>query len=262
MIRQVLKDKHPEIAIVGTVGPFPSGEDFEKGWAFARELKVPVLDEHYYMSPQWFWDNLSRYEKYDRNGPKVYVGEYAAHDRNRTRNTLRSALAEAAGMTSFERNGDVVKFASYAPLLSRRGHTQWQPDLIYFTASGVYPSINYQVQRLFGRNSGDTLMPAVVEGLQQGDRFAISVVKDSASGDLIIKVVNGEEHGLSGTVTLTPGFAHERHLVATVLTGANPDIANEEDQPPVSMPVSEESNIGAKFERTFPANSLSILRLH
>jgi hypothetical protein len=67
----------------------------------------------------------------------------------------RSALAEAAGLTSFERNGDVVQFASYAPLLARRGHTQWTLDRIYFDATNVYPSANYYVQQLLGQNSGD-----------------------------------------------------------------------------------------------------------
>ncbi len=127
MIYDVLKEKHPEIVVVGTVGPFAGGEDYDNGWAFATELKLPIVDEHYYVSPQWFWDNLGRYDSYRRGATTVYVGEYAAHDRGR-RNTLRSALAEAAGLTSFERNGDVVQFASYAPLLARRGHTQWHPD--------------------------------------------------------------------------------------------------------------------------------------
>ena len=147
MIYETLKEKHPEIVVVGTVGPFASGEDYDNGWAFARELELEMVDEHYYVSPQWFWDNLERYDTYPRGATKVYVGEYAAHDRGR-RNTLRSALAEAAGLTGFERNGDVVWFTSYAPLLGRRGHTQWTPDMIYFDSTDVYLTPNYHVQRL------------------------------------------------------------------------------------------------------------------
>jgi alpha-N-arabinofuranosidase len=85
---------------------------------------------HYYVAPQWFWDNFSRYDKYDRNSARVYVREYAAHDRDKTRSTLRSAIAEAAGMTAFERKGDVVHSASYTPAFARRNHTQWHPDMI------------------------------------------------------------------------------------------------------------------------------------
>jgi alpha-L-arabinofuranosidase len=261
MIFDALKAQHPEIVVVGTSGPFHSGDDYDNGWAFVRELGVPMDDEHYYVPPQWFWDNLSRYESYDRAGAKVYVGEYAAHDQPKTRSTLRSALAEAAGLTGFERNGDVVHFASYAPLLARRGHTQWHPDMIYFTASGIYPTINYQVQRLFGNNSGDTLLAASAEGIRTGERLTFSVVKDSASGDVIIKVVNGDDLPRTAAIRLVGAPAGERRLMATVLTGASADVANEDGMPPAASPTTEESRVGASFERVLPANSLTVLRL-
>lgn len=261
MINEVLKAKHPEIVVVGTSGPFPDGEDFDKGWAFARKLQLAMVDEHYYRSPDWFWKNLARYDAYDRQSATVYVGEYAAHDRDKNRNTLRTALAEAAGMTGFERNGDVVHFASYAPLLARRGHTQWHPDLIYFTATAVHPSINYHVQQLFGNNSGDTLLPVTTAGVQSGERLAVSVVKDSASGDVIIKLVNGDDRARPAAVTLTSAPAGKRTLLATVLTGANADVVNENGQPAAARPVVEETQVGANFERTLPAHSLTVLRL-
>ncbi len=261
MIFDVLKAKHPEIVIVGTSGPFASGEDYDNGWAFVRETGVPLVDEHYYVSPQWFWENLTRYDTYDRAGAKVYVGEYAAHDRDKTRSTLRSALAEAAGLTSFERNGDVVQFASYAPLLARRNHTQWHPDLIYFDATAVYPTINYEVQKLFGNNAGDTLLPARLEGVPAGVRVTGSVVRDSATGDVVVKVVNGEDRAFDATVVLAGAATPTCHLTATVLTGASPDVANADGQPPAAVPVVAESEAGATFLRAFPANSLTILRL-
>lgn len=260
MIYDVLKAKHPEITVIGTVGPFPDGEDFDKGWAFAHELKLPMVDEHYYRSPEWFWDHVNRYDHYDRQSAKVYAGEYAAHDSDK-RNTLRTALAEAAGCIGFEHNGDVVHLASYAPLLARRNHTQWTPDMIYFTGTEVYPSINYQVQRLFGRNGGDVLLPAVITNLAPADHFVLSAVRDSASGDVIIKVVNGTNEARPATITLGPAPA-DRHLVATVLTGASADVANEDGQPPAAVPIVAESRVGASFERVFPANSLTVLRLH
>lgn len=260
MVYDAIKAKHPEIVVIGTSGPFPDGEDFSKGWEFARTLKLPMVDEHYYRSPQWFWENLARYDTYDRQGAKVYAGEYAAHDPDR-RNTLRTALAEAAYLTSLERNGDIVHLASYAPLLARRGHTQWTPDLIYFTATGVFPSINYQVQRLFAHNSGDTFVATAVDGVQTGERVALSVVRDSSSGDVIIKVVNDEARAISCAVNFTSTPAGGRRLVATVLTGANPDVANEDGKPPVALPAVDEAKVGANFERVFPAHSLTILRL-
>ena len=159
MVYAAVKARHAEVTVIGTVGPFPEGDDFDWGWSIADELKVPIVDEHYYQKPEWFLANLNRYDAYDRTRSKVYLGEYASHDL-RKQPTLRSALAEAAYMTSLERNGDVVRMASYAPLLGKLGHTQWDPDLIYFTNTAVHPTINYYVQRLFGSNSGDTYLRA------------------------------------------------------------------------------------------------------
>lgn len=260
MINDVLKQRHPEITVIGTVGPFPEGEDFEKGWAFAREQKLPMVDEHYYQSPQWFWDNLHRYDRYDRGGPQVYVGEYAAHEKDR-RNTLRTALAEAAGCVGFERNGDVVRLSSFAPLLARRGHTQWTPDLIYFTGTEVFPSVNYQVQKLISRNSGDRLLPATLAGLPASARIACSVVRDSRTGDVIVKLVNGDDQPQAVAVTLASAREAVHHLEVAVLSGASADVANEDGQPAVALPVTETLQVGDAFERILPANSLTVLRL-
>ncbi|HET7535367.1 MAG TPA: alpha-L-arabinofuranosidase C-terminal domain-containing protein [Candidatus Didemnitutus sp.] len=259
MIQDAIRAKHPEIVVIGTVGPFPDGEDFERGWTFARAENVAMVDEHYYRPPDWFWENLHRYDRYGRPGPKVYVGEYAAHDRDR-RNTLHSALAEAAGCIGFERNGDVVALSSYAPLLARRGHTQWTPDMIYFTATEVFPSINYQVQRLFATNSGDTLLPVSIEGSQPPEHLAISAVRDSASGNAILKVVNGDASARSATINFT-GSVTGRSIVTTVLTADNPDAANQDEQPSTCVPTESKSNASATLSPTFPANSLTIIRL-
>ncbi len=150
MLQKAIKAKHPEITIVGTVGPSPDGSDFDAGWKFAKQSRVDMVDEHYYVAPQWFLNNLHRYDSYDRSGPKVYLGEYASRG-----NTLFNALSEAAYLTSLERNGDVVHLSSYAPLLAKTGHTQWNPDLIYFDNTSIMLTANYHVQRLFGENPGD-----------------------------------------------------------------------------------------------------------
>lgn len=150
MLQKAIKAKHPEIILIGTVGPAPDGRDFDAGWKFAKQSRVDMVDEHYYVAPQWFLNNLHRYDSYDRSGPKVYLGEYASRG-----NTLFNALSEAAYLTSLERNGDVVHLSSYAPLLAKTGHTQWTPDLIYFDNTSIMLTANYHVQRLFGENPGD-----------------------------------------------------------------------------------------------------------
>ncbi|MBE2215640.1 MAG: alpha-N-arabinofuranosidase [Opitutaceae bacterium] len=262
MIFDVLKQKHPEIVVIGTSGPFASGEDYDNGWTFARELNLAMVDEHYYLPPQWFWDNLARYDGYDRAGPAVYLGEYAAHDEGR-RNTLRSALAEAACLTSLERNGDTVRLASYAPLLARRGHTQWHPDMIYFTGTAVYRTANYQVQRLFGHHGGDRALATTLAGRPAGARLAASAVVDSVSGDLILKIVNGDAADAALAIRLA-GLADGTTFRAerVVLTGPSADAVNEDGQPPVVQPVSATTSVSPAFDTTVPAHSLTILRIH
>jgi alpha-L-arabinofuranosidase len=262
MIYEAIKAKHPEIVVIGTVGPFAGGEDFDNGWAFARELNLAMVDEHYYVSPQWFWDNLDRYDRYDRNGAKVYVGEYAAHDRDRRRNTLRSALAEAAGLTSFERNGDIVRFTSYAPLLARRGHTQWHPDLIYFNGTEVFLTANYYVQQLFGQNSGDRYLETAF-GPADTRRLAASTVIDSKSGDLILKIVNGNGEPVEIAIRLAglPSGVSMK-AVKTVLTGPDADAANRDGEPPAVEPKTSTETIEPSFAYNAPAYSLTFFRIH
>jgi alpha-N-arabinofuranosidase len=145
-----LKAKHPEIKLVAAAGPAPSGEPFNSMWAAWRELKPDLVDEHYYMSPDWFLKNTNRYDHYDRSGPKVFAGEYAAQTAGTTSaenaNSWRGAIAEAAFMTGLERNGDVVQMASYAPLLANVSAWQWKPDAIWFDNLRSYGTPNYYVQ--------------------------------------------------------------------------------------------------------------------
>ena len=259
-IYAALKANHPEIVVVGTVGPFPDGEDFAQGWEFAKALKVPTVDEHYYASPQWFWDNLQRYDHYDRTAPKVYAGEYAAHDKDR-RNTLRSALAEAAACTSFEHNGDVVQLASYAPLLARRTHTQWTPDMIYFTGTDVFLTINYYVQQLFSQNSGDTYLATTLSAATPSPTLAVSSVRDSKSGDLIVKIVNGATTTLALSVDLAGLPAGNHPALKIVLSGTDADVVNEDGKPPLVKPERSELTVAPVFDYEAPANSLTIFRI-
>lgn len=262
MIYEVVHAKHPEITIIGTVGPFHSGEDYDLGWHFANELKVEMVDEHYYEKPEWFVSNLARYDKYDRRKSKVYVGEYAAHDVKR-RNTLRSALAEAMYMTSLERNGDVVSFASYAPLLGRRGHTQWNPNLIYFTGTQICPTINYYVQKLFAGNEGDLYYPHIISAnvADTAKTFAASCVKDSKSGDLILKMVNRDTVGVPVKINLAGTGSFNTNAAVTVLSG-DPEAENSFEGTQNITPQTAALTVRKSFTYQVAASSLTVIRIH
>jgi alpha-L-arabinofuranosidase len=194
MIFKALQKACPEIILIGTSGPWFEGTDYEEGWKLADSLKLDMVDEHYYRTPGWFINNQDFYDKYDRTKSKIYLGEYAASLNAENRTNLEASLSEAIYLTSLERNGDVVSMASYAPLLAKEGHTQWSPDLIYFTNTEVKPTIGYYVQQLYGQNAGDEYIPAKVEiSLKQDNaikRVSHSITRNSKTGEVYIKLVN------------------------------------------------------------------------
>ncbi|MFG2355355.1 alpha-L-arabinofuranosidase C-terminal domain-containing protein [Streptomyces sp. NPDC048521] len=153
--RAAVQAKYPSIQVISNSGPDDSGATFDTAWKLNRDAEVDMVDEHYYNSPQWFLQNNDRYDSYDRNGPKVFLGEYASQG-----NAWKNGLAEAAYMTGLERNADVVKLASYAPLYADEDYVQWRPDLVWFNNHASWGSASYEVQKLFMTNVGDRVVPS------------------------------------------------------------------------------------------------------
>jgi len=253
----VVKAKHPEITVIGTVGPAPKGEDFEQGWKLANELKVPMVDEHYYESPEWFIANQKRYDTYNRAGSKVYLGEYASRG-----NTLFNAIAEAAFMTSLERNGDVVRLTSYAPLLAKAGHTQWNPDLIYFNNTTLYRTANYYVQQLFSVNQGDVYYHKVVTPVanETDSTLAFSCVRENKTGDVIVKLVNCSKTEQGLKVDLSPFKGLSTKATLTLLSGAA-DARNSFENPEKVTPVTSDFKATKNFSYTSQPMSLTVIRV-
>lgn len=201
VFHEAIKAKYPDIIIVSGSGPFPDGDQFEYGWEQLKQMNAEIVDEHYYKSPEWFLENAGRYDSYDRKGPKVFAGEYAAHPKEvedgPKENNWQGALAEAAFMTGLERNADVVTLTSYAPLMAHIDAFQWAPDLIWFNNLEAYGTVNYQVQKLFSTNAGTDVLSITENGkplIGQHQIYA-SVVKDVHSNELIFKIVNsGTNH--------------------------------------------------------------------
>lgn len=190
MICKAVKQRYPNIEVIGTVGPFhwPSA-DYIEGWKIARDNKsvIDAVDEHYYEQPGWFVNNQDYYDHYDRSQPKVYVGEYAS----RGKDPLDNALAEGIHLCNLERNGDVVEMASYAPLLSKDGYSNWRPDLIYFNNDSLRTSESYEIQKMFGNHSGDIYIASEMDLPAELRKYVgVSVVKNSKNGHVWLKVVN------------------------------------------------------------------------
>lgn len=150
---QAIKKKYSEIKVIGSSGPFNAGKEYDLGWKCARESGADIVDEHYYMTPEWFIANMHRYEQFSATAPGVFLGEYAA-----CWNTGKSALTEAAYMTQIQNAVHAVKMVCYAPLLCHKDYENWKPDLIWFDNEKICKSVNYEVQKLFMNHQGDELL--------------------------------------------------------------------------------------------------------
>lgn len=256
MICNAIREKYPDITVIGTVGPFCEGTDYEEGWELATKMKLPMVDEHYYQSPGWFINNQQFYDHYDRNKSKVYLGEYAAHLPGRP-NNIETALAEALYITALERNGDIVSMASYAPLLAKEGHTQWNPDLIYFNNTEVKPTTDYYVQQMCGQNSGDNYLSSnvVLDNKQEAvkKRIAVSVVRDNSTEDVILKLVNLLPVTTQARLSLPLDKGQRMTAIKTVLSG-NPKDEN-------TRPVTSTIEVESEFSYSMPAYSFTVIRV-
>jgi alpha-N-arabinofuranosidase len=267
--RAVLKKRHPEILVAGGAGPFSGGEWFDHLWRSMPAAGADFIDEHYYAPPAWFLAHADRYDRYDRRGPPVLAGEYAAHPpidpaENRRPNTWEGALAEAAFMTGLERNGDVVRRAAYAPLLAHRDAWQWAPDLIWFDNLRVLPTPSFFVQKLFSRNRGDRILPLRIvlpPAPQVSLRLFASSTLDERAGEIVLKVVNAGDEPVTARLALAGRSPAARGGSCVMLHGAR-EAANTFDDPSAIFPVPAAGvGSGAQFDYEFPARSLTVLRL-
>jgi Alpha-L-arabinofuranosidase len=265
---KILREKHPEISFVGGSGPSPDGKDFEYLWPQMRELNVPLVDEHYYKSPEWFLQNATRYDKYDRKGPKVFAGEYAAHDNegkdSESRNTWKSALAEAAFMTGLERNADVVYMASYAPLFGNVNAWQWRPDLIWFDNLKSVGTPNYYVQKLFATNRGTDVVSAQVEGkpLAGQDSLYATACIDAATSELIVKMVNVAKNRNALNLQLDGKQAAGKDFAIQEINNSDLGAYNKVGKPEEVATVERKQKItGKKITVNLDGNSFTVVRI-
>ncbi|MDO4759084.1 MAG: alpha-L-arabinofuranosidase C-terminal domain-containing protein [Rikenellaceae bacterium] len=245
---QAVRAKYPEIQIVGTSGPSAGGERFDYLWKEMRRLEVDLVDEHYYANEAFFTNNADRYDNYPRTGPKVFAGEYACHGANGKKfNHFNASLLEAAFMTGLERNADVVRMATFAPLLAHVEGWQWRPDLVWFDNLRMMRSSSYYVQQLYATNRGTASLPITLDGapaagkeLQRG--LYASAVIDEEQRCYIVKVANLAEEAQPIEIVLE-GLKRNTKLAAvaerTILVTDDPMAENTLDNPTRIAPYTE-----------------------
>lgn len=259
-----IKKKYPQLKCIATVG---NEQPAEKR---VHSLQPDLLDEHYYRSARTFLRDRNHFDDYDRNGPQIFVGEWASYETSfppwdgrsagepPTPN-MTTALADAAWMTDMERNSDLIKMQCYAPLLVNvnPGARQWRPDLIGYDTLHSYGSPSYYAISMFSGNLGDEILKATLDD----SKAYCSVTRDSQSGTIFIKLVN--PHSLSETLKLDiAGVSLKSTGTATSLI-APPDATNSIDDPTHVVPVTTRlDDVAPIFDYTLPSDSIVILKLH
>jgi alpha-N-arabinofuranosidase len=268
VFQKAIKNKYPGITLISSAGPFPQGDLFDYANKELKEMKVEIVDEHYYNKPEWFLQNAARYDKYDRAGFKIFAGEYAAQSINvvspDNKNTWQCALAEAAFMTGLERNADLVYMCSYAPLLAHADGWQWTPDLIWFDNLKAYATPNYYVQKLFSINKGTHALSALNNNLPLTGENGLysSAVFDKNTGEVIIKLVNYSDKAQSLNIAFdgVKNIGSQGKLI--VLKSDNLNSENSFSEPAKVFPKEESINVkGKKATVNLSPYSLTVLRV-
>ena len=260
------KAKYPRLRLIATTG----GKD-SVGGRYPMTLRTPdAIDEHYYESAEQMERDAHRYDTYDRHGPKIFVGEWAAFDKiapweqrameGGPTPILASALGDAAWMTGLERNSDVVIMECYAPLLVNvnPGARQWTINLIGFDALTSYGSPSYYVQTMFDRHHGDAVVPATLTGSQVFE----SVTRDTKAGQIYLKLVNTAGAAQTIHVTLNGAGSVAGEGTAYVLSGTSLQDTNTITDPDHIVPVAQRvRGLSADFRHTLPPYSITVLVL-
>ena len=233
---------------------------------------IQMVDLHYYNSPAWFLENANLFNHYSRRGPKVFVGEYAAQTGTigQSQGNMYAALGEAAFMTGLERNSDVVKMASYAPLFQNINNYQWSPDAIVFNNHESYGTPSYYVQQMFARNTGTVVLPTAIGPLGSnrtetqptaGPMYTVSS-RDAKTGDIILTVVNSSSQSQTAQISLLGHPVVQSQGTVTTLTAPSLNAENSFTHPKNVAPVTRTlTGISDDFLYSFPKYSVTVIHI-
>jgi alpha-L-arabinofuranosidase len=244
---KAIKAKYPQLELIAT--------------APLKRMKPDVLDDHYYKRADEFFADVKHYDSADRNGPKIFVGEWATREGSPT-TTMGAALGDAAWMTGMERNSDLIVMASYAPLFVNvnPGGMQWESDLIGYDAMTSYGSPGYYAQVMFAKYLGTEVPTSSVNGASE--RFFYSVTRDPAKGATYLKLVNASSVAQPVEIELTGTTNAANTATLVTLTGATLAQTNTISAPTRIVPVQTTlNNIGKKFTHSVPPYSIQVLEL-
>jgi alpha-L-arabinofuranosidase len=261
---KAIKAKYPQIKCISTVG------NEQPASKRVHSCQPDMLDEHYYRSVRTFLNDSAHFDHYDRNSPKIFVGEWAAYETSFPPWDRRSAdepptpdmmaaLGDAAWMTAMERNSDIVKMQCYAPLFVNvnPGARQWRPDLIGYNALHCYGSPSYYAIKMFSRHVGDEILKATLDDAT----LHYSVTKDSQSGAILIKLVNPQPTPQPLTLDIK-GVGSLEPTGKAITLAAAPDATNSINHPTNVVPATAEVSVKPVFDYTLPADSITVLQLN
>ncbi len=260
-----IRAKYPNIRIVGSSGPMPDDTPddtykFAEGWKAMKELKADLVDEHYYRDEDWFLSNGLRYDSYDRKGPKVFAGEYACHGKGKKWNHYEAAILEAAFMTSFERNADIVYMTSPAPLFAHVDGWQWRPDQIWYDQTQVFKTVSYYVQQMYATNAGTNVLQLTMDkkpvaNLAGQNGLFASAAFDAKTDEVIVKVANTSCTAQPVSIRLN-GMKGEHTATTMTLSHKGMDDENSIQQPELITPQCGTLKCGTDREVTLLADNL------
>lgn len=244
---KAIKQKYPQLQLIATTP--------------VKSVKPDVIDDHFYRRAVEFFDDTHHYDKTDRNGPKIFVGEWATREGSPTPN-FGAALGDAAWMTGMERNSDIVIMASYAPLLTNvnPGGMQWETDLIGYNAEKSYGSPSYYAQVMFSNHIGTEVVGSSLTGAHP--RFFYSVTRDPAKGIVYLKLVNADSKAQAVDIKLDGASQVDKNAAEISLSAKNTQETNSISDPRRIVPIDTMlDNAGTDFHHTVPPYSIQVLEL-
>ena len=244
---KAIKQRYPGLQLIAT--------------APIKSMRPDVLDEHFYMAAEKAFSDANHYDKTDRNGPKIFVGEWATREGDPTPN-LEAALGDAAWMTGMERNSDIVIMSSYAPLFVNvnPGGMQWATDLIGYNALTSYGSPSYWAQVLFGSYLGTEVVATTLTN--GGPRVYASVTREEKLHKLFVKVVNASSEAQSLSIALSGVVKVGPEAKLITLSGKTPNATNSITNPKAIVPVERKIQVpGPKFVQRFAPYSINVLEM-